>query len=109
MEDESPRRMPPKMVVPLSHNGIRYEVILRAHLRGFKQSGGILAAVNEKTGQEIWIAQIYQTRYDGDEEKDVQEVYISKIEVLTDGLQITNERGQRYYVDFDGKNISKIN
>lgn len=108
MDDESPRRMEPKKVPPLVWHGVRYEVVLRAHLRGFKQSGGVIAAIDEKTGKEKWIAQVYQTHYDSDEEKDVQNVYVTRLEAGAKGIIVTNERGERYIVDLDGKNFSKI-
>ena len=110
MDDESPRRMAPQKAPPLSVNGIRYEVVLRAHLRGFKQSAGVIAAIEEKTGQEKWIVQVYQTYFDNDEEKDVQNVYITKIELdkKGQGLIISNERGEKYTINFEGGNIVKI-
>jgi hypothetical protein len=108
MEDESPRRMPPKPVRPLTLDGVRYEVVLRAHLRGFKQSGGVLVAIDEKTGKEKWIVQVYSTRLDDHEETDVQIAYITQIEPATGGVIVTNEHGERYTVDFSGKHIQQI-
>jgi outer membrane protein assembly factor BamB len=110
MDDESPRRMAPKKVAPLSVNGVRYEVTLRGRSRGFTQPGGVIVAIDEKTGKEIWILQAYTVTYERDEEQDVQNVFITEIALSGNGkaLLITNERGERYSVNLEDRSILKF-
>ena len=109
MASENFKRRGPKPVTPLVHNGVRYEVLRRARTRGFTQSGGIIAALDEKSGDELWTLQIYQTIFNT-EETDVQEVYITAIALDKDGqsLLITNERRQRFILNLQDHKITTV-
>lgn len=110
MEDDKPRRAAPQRVKPLVINGVRYEVTLRGHLRGFKQPGGVIVAINEKTGEEVWALQVYSVQYDAAEEQDVQDVFITAISISSDKkeLVITNERLEKYTVNLASRQITRI-
>ncbi|WP_156427865.1 hypothetical protein [Thiohalocapsa sp. ML1] len=94
---------------PVSKGGIRYEVLRGARARGFEQNGGIIAAIDESTGEEKWTLVVYETQYDPDEEKDVQDVLIKKMNLSWWGskLIVTNEREEVYDVDLKTQQVSK--
>ncbi len=98
-----------KKVKPVSKHGIRYEEIKGARARGFGQNGGVIAAVDEKTGNEVWTLVVYETVYDKAEETDVQDVYITKMKVNWRGtvLTVINERHKTYLVDLNDRTITE--
>ncbi len=110
MTNDSFKRRGPKPLTPLKLNGVRYVEIRDARARGFNQPGGVVAAIDEKSGQELWSVLVYQTVYDEREESDVQDVYITRIELGTDGLTllITNERHQRFAVNLADHTVSQL-
>lgn len=102
---ESAKRRVPK-VKPLTHQGVRYEPLRHARDNGFTQSGGVLAAVEVASGKTLWTRQLYQTSFDANEERDVQEVYIETLalDAKSGSLVATDERRRRWRVQLaDGK------
>lgn len=85
----------------VSAGGVRYEVMRNARMRGFEQSGGVVAAVDVKSKTELWTLKVYTVKFDPAEERDVQEVFITALKVDPGGRQltVTNERGETYRVD----------
>jgi len=102
--ESAKRRVP--TVKPLLHQGVRYEVLRRAREQGFAQSGGVLAAVEVASGKTLWTRQLYETSFDANEERDVQEVYVESLalDAKTGSLVATDERKRRWRVQLaDGK------
>ena len=66
---------------PVSANGIRYEVTRVPSRHGIAQDSGVVSAIDEATGQELWTIAVYPIVYDEDEERDVQDVYITRLAV----------------------------
>jgi hypothetical protein len=97
---ESAKRRAP-LVKPVVFQGVRYEQLRRPDEHGFAQSGGVLAAFDDKTGKYLWAVQLYTTAFDQAEERDVQEVYIKDL-VLDKGkqaLRATDERKRVWSID----------
>ncbi len=96
---ESAKRRVPS-VKPVVHQGVRYEPLRRAADHGFAQAGGILVATEVASGRQLWVRQLYETRFDPAEERDVQEVYIESIvaDAKTSSLVVTDERRRRWRV-----------
>jgi hypothetical protein len=94
---------------PVTHKGIRYEQLRAARSRGFGQSGGVIAAVEEADGQELWTLQLYVTQYDPYEETDAQEVYIEELRVDTksDTLIARDERGRTFIVNLKDRTVTE--
>jgi len=92
---------------PTVHDGIRYEAVRNARMRGFKQAGGIIVAIDEKSGSELWTLQVYELSFDKAEERDVQEVFITNLEIDAAGknLEVTNERKQVYLVALADRSV----
>ena len=98
---ESAKRRAPAPVKPVIVKGVRYEQMRRAKDHGFTQSGGVIAAVEDKTDKILWTVQLYKTEYDAAEEQDVQEVYVKALALDKSGhaLLATDERGRVWSVD----------
>lgn len=106
----SAKRIAPKEVAPLVLNGIRYEAVVNGRPLGYEHRGGIIAAFDERDGAQLWHLQVYRNQYNEILEKDVQDVFITKIEVATDGksLLITNERSVRYLLNLGDHSVTKL-
>jgi hypothetical protein len=92
---------------PVSLKGIRYEVVRGARGRGFDQNGGLIAAIDESNGQELWVLKVYDVHYDGEMEDDKQDVLITDLSASRwrNQLTIRNERGEKYVVDLNNKTV----
>lgn len=100
MEEKAKRRAP-KPVKAVEINRVRYEIAGRLKTRAFGQDGGVITAVDTATGAELWTMAVYKTVYDANEERDVQEVYITSMMPSPDGrsLIVENEAHKIYAVD----------
>lgn len=92
-------RAAPKPVSPIFYNNIRYE-IEDDEVERFGQSGGIIRAVDLQTNAELWTSKVYEIKYDASYEKDVQEIYINKLEldISENLLRVQNERRRWFFV-----------
>ncbi len=97
-----------KRVSPVSRKGVRYEVVAGGKGRGLGQNGGLIAAVDEASGAELWVLKVYEVHYDGDMEDDKQDVLITGLSLGWFGNRLTvrNERGQSFEVDLDSRQVS---
>jgi hypothetical protein len=97
---ESAKRRAPA-AKPVVVKGVRYEQMRRAKDHGFAQSGGVIAAVDEKSGETLWTVQLYKTEFDPAEELDAQEVYVKELALAKSGhaLLATDERKRVWSVD----------
>lgn len=98
IEKERAEIPPPPHV---DHAGIRYQAVPWGKARGLPQNGGYVAAVDKRTGAELWILKVYQVPYDRDMEGDKLDVFITNLTLdpARDTLRVENERGEVYSVD----------
>ena len=87
------KRLAPKPVAPVQHEGIEF----RAPLGVDKM--GIVQAMDIKTQKIIWQAKLYTIEFDPNLERDVQWVFISDLKIEAGLLKVTNERGQLFTLD----------
>lgn len=109
MEEKAKRRAP-KPVQAVEMNKVRYEIAGRLKTRAFGQDGGVITAVDTATGAELWTIAVYKTLYDANEERDVQEVYITNLRPSDDGrsLIVDNEAHKSYAVDVATREVVEI-
>jgi hypothetical protein len=93
------RRLAPKEVAPVIADGVRYSVPHFGSLRGVAQNGGYVEAEDVKTGKLIWSRMIYRIEYDSKIEKDVQDVFITNIEVKQGRVWVKTERAEEFELD----------
>ncbi len=94
---------------PVSLKGVRYEVLRGGRGRGLGQNGGLVAAIREDTGEELWVLKVYGISYDDDLEADKQDILITDLAVSrwSNKLTVRNERGERYDVDLNTLEVAR--
>ncbi len=94
---------------PVTRDGTRYEAVLWGRARGLPQNGGYVAAVDERTGAELWLVKVYDRRPDNGMEEDKLDVFITRLELSADGqaLRVTNELGAVYRLDLRTRSVVK--
>ena len=103
-ESEAKRAVPSK-VLPLTVGNIEYSA---PHRNGSNKQMGFIEARDLKSGELLWIRQIYVVKYDPDLEGDVQDVYIKNIKIKGDSLMITNERKSEYQLNLKTLHIKVL-
>lgn len=99
-------RNAPADVKPVEHAGVRYEAPTAE--RGVLIAYDVKSGAKSKKPKELWRAQVVNYALDSKLETDVQETWISKLELPkgSDELIITDERGLQYVADLKKKKIS---
>lgn len=95
-------RIAPKEVPPLEKNGITYKV---PHFGGLM---GSIEAYDTKTNQPIWCKQIYVVKYNPYLESDVQDCFITSIEIKDDKMIVKNEKQFEYELDLSSLEVKAI-
>jgi hypothetical protein len=105
------KRKAPKEVEPLSHNGIRYETTFSGREFGFEQDGGVLIAIDEKSGQQLWATLVYEIEINEKFERDVQIYHINSITLGDNGnsLIISNERHESFSFNLTDRQVTRLN
>jgi hypothetical protein len=85
------KRAAPQPVEPVLHDGVRYEAPV--------EKMGFVEAFDVVSGKKLWTLQVYRIEVDPSRERDVQDVYITKLEIVEGGLLVTDERDREYLVD----------
>ncbi|TFG22236.1 MAG: hypothetical protein EU529_11050 [Promethearchaeota archaeon] len=96
----SPSRGPPKRAQPLIHNNVMYIAPLNKL--------GYIEARDAKTDELLWDLKIYDVEYDPRLERDVQEIYITSIQSISGGLEVSDECNTKYFVNLKTKKVEKI-
>lgn len=106
---ESSKRKVPRFD-PVVVDGIRYEQMNRALDHGFKQPGGIIAAIEIESEQTLWMEQLYTNHYGGLEERDTQDVFVKHL-VLDDAgraLLATDTYNRVWSLDLATRAVTKV-
>ncbi|MDD5432826.1 MAG: hypothetical protein PHO70_07605 [Candidatus Omnitrophica bacterium] len=99
----------PKDVSPIIHDEIKY-VVSHWDTSGNRfQNGGYIEAWDNKTNKLLWVLKIYTIEYDNKIERDVQDIFITKVEVKDGKLIILNEANDEFTLDLKTKEISPEN
>jgi hypothetical protein len=103
------KRTPPAPVKPVTHKGVRYEAVHWGKARGLDQNGGYLAAVDDRSGEELRLLRVYRVAYDDEMEPDKQDVFITRLtrRLGSNTLTVENERGERYRVDLQTGKVAE--
>jgi len=99
------KRRPPSAVDPVLHEGRRYEVPHFNNPCG--QNGGCVVAYDAASNQQLWRQKVYCTKYDRNLEQDVQDVFITSLQVEGSRLRATDEKSRTFFLAMrDGSVIS---
>jgi outer membrane protein assembly factor BamB len=93
------KRLAPRPIAPVVADGIRYSAPADAM--------GFVVAAAADTGEELWRVRIYEVRVDPNLERDVQDAFITSLEVKQGALIITNERGEKYALDLKTRKVTR--
>jgi hypothetical protein len=95
------KREGPDPVEPLVIGAVRYEAVHWGSEIGAEQNGGYIAAVDSATGNRLWTLKVYDINYDPSRERDVQDVFITKLSPAESAgkITVTDEDGRHFIVD----------
>ena len=97
------KRGAPKPVAPVSVGELEYRACYDVdHL-------GSVEVWDLKTHSQIGSILVYKTKYLSRMERDVQWVFITKLEVHGNDMLVVNERGDSYRVDLRTKRVTRVN
>jgi hypothetical protein len=107
---EYEKRAPIPEVAPVTQGGTRYEPVTFERSEGLDQNSGYIAAVDQATGKRKWVVKVYDVSYDTDLESDLQDVFITSLELSPDGKQlyIVNEEERRFAVDLTDRTVKEL-
>jgi hypothetical protein len=98
------KRTPPPDVPPVVYEGVRYEAPPFSNDCG--QNGGSVVAYDSATDAQLWTLQVYCTQYDPNLETDVQDVFITSLEIENGRLSVVNEKGLHYTIDLKTHDVT---
>ena len=99
----------PTPVAAVERQGVRFAQTLRASQAEFGQVGGILTATDARKGKLLWSLKVYDNVRRPGLEGDVQDVFFTQMAFDAQGrLVIENERGQRFAVDVQTRQVSAL-
>lgn len=106
----SAKRIPPKEVPEITHEGITYRVLHWKHQNQL-QNGGYVEAVREKGSKKEWETLAYLVEYVEKLERDVQDCFITsmKLDKKNERLVVVNENKQTYYIDLKTGRAHHVN
>jgi len=93
------KRAAPRPVAPVVADGVRYSAPPEAM--------GFVIAATADTGKELWRVRIYEIHVDPNLERNVQDVFITSLELKDGTLIITNERGEKFALDLKTRKVTR--
>jgi hypothetical protein len=107
------KRAAPKDVQPVVDHGVKY---LAPHVTAeyFKVHGypkcpvGCVEAWSVKSGKLLWRVQVYEIKYDEKLEHDVQDDFISALQIKNGNLLVATEHGDKFSVNLKTHQIKKL-
>ncbi|MBD9358063.1 hypothetical protein [Methylomonas albis] len=104
----SKKRVEPEPVEPVVIGTVRYEALPSGKARGLSQDGGVIVAIDQASGAELWLLKIYEIKPDSSIEADKQEIFIARLTAAPDGqsLLVETERGRHYRVNLQTRAVA---
>ena len=97
----SAKRIAPKKVPPVTHEGIEYHAPLDV------ANIGRIQARDPESKKGLWEKVIYQIAYNEDLERDVQWIFIADLEIRKGNLIITDEHKRRYSLNLKTNEVRR--
>jgi hypothetical protein len=106
---QASRPAPPR-VSPVEHKGIRYEQDLESSRYGGGGLGGYLVARDPKTGERLWMLQVYDVKDQTPSGVDAIGLYFRSMKLVRgkDELEIEDEAGRRFRVDVVARTVAQV-
>ncbi len=107
-EAQAKRTVPPE-VEPLIYNGIKIVTSAEKPDEQMESSfSTYIEALDNSTGEKLWRKKVYTIKLNPKIEKDVQWIFISKIEIENEKLIITDENEKKYLLELEQNNTQKV-
>ena len=101
----SAKRLPPPDVAPVTAGGIVYSA---PQLQSSsEQPGGFIEARTQSNQLVLWRKKIYDTVYNKDLERDVQDVYITTLRLNGKTLMIQDEKSRTFCLNTDSQLLAR--
>ncbi len=102
-------RLPPKPVTPVTAEGVEYRAEGQlCALPGKDRVGVCVQAWTVKTKTSLWKRPVYEIVYDREREADIQDVFITTLQVVEGKLLITNEARERFEMDLSSGKVRAL-
>lgn len=92
------KRVAPKVVKPIIHNGIEYRA---------SNKMGLIEAWDLTKRLKLWEKRVYRVSINPLMERDVQDIFITELKMEGDKLVISNEQDNKYSLDLKTKKVLK--
>lgn len=104
------KRSEPEQVEAICRGSVRYEAPLWGKSRGLGQNGGHIVAIDQATGRELWVVQLYDIRYDSNMEEDKQDIFLTSMNIHDSGctLLAEDERGRQFMLDLFSRQVTAL-
>jgi hypothetical protein len=99
------KRKAPVKVAPLIMGKIKYMVPQEVREIGQNLGGMFMQAFDAKTGAILWELPLYVINYKKGLEKDVQDIFISRMEIQDQNLIIWNERKDKFLINLKTREV----
>jgi len=102
------KRAIPIRVPSIIYNGFEYRVV---HFSDdeIEQNGGMVEVYNTSTGNKIETIIVYKINYDSHKEKDIQDIFITRMELLDNNkIRIYNENDEIFDLDLETLKVYKV-
>lgn len=101
------KRVAPPAVKPLRIGDLRIRAVPWAHDHGLGQNGGVIEAVDARSGERRWLLRIYAMPRDPALESDVQDVFITRLRRAgRNQILVEDEAGRRWLVDLASRAVT---
>jgi hypothetical protein len=97
-------------IEPVVAGNVRYEAIHRGKAIGLEQNGGYVAAIDPKTGWELWLVRVYAIDHGADKEPDRLDVFITTMTLAADGrhILVADENGRSFSIDLATRAVNPV-
>lgn len=104
------KRLEPELLSPVMLGNTRFEAPLWGKSRDLAQNGGHVVAINNETGEELWLATLYEIVYDPDMEEDKQDLFLTslKVDAKNSRLLAEDERGRKFALDIFSRKVTML-
>jgi hypothetical protein len=99
------KRLAPKEVSPVIHQGIKYSAPHWGAPNGRKQNGQYIQARNAETDKLLWELRVYEVKHDPKLESDVQDIFVTSLKFVQGNLEVTNEAGDKFVIDVSKRKL----
>jgi hypothetical protein len=107
------KRAEPDRASPIRHGGVVYDIAQdQAATWGSDPLPGTatvsLVAMDEGDGRELWRTRLYDVHFDGEMERDKQEIYVTSLafNLFRTKVKAVDEKGRRYAIDLKSHQVT---